>query len=188
MWEDWDVHMRRNYPVRYFLWETVPNALWPLWRSLKAAHYWLRCHLLPSCRYHLLDLRGVDPLSTYTHGYVDPCEVMRLSAWAALRAYVAEGPTDPATWATPEELAGDLKDQKFHYDEAMELHRWWMQGRAVEQAKVDALYEATRVAISDGEDAYRAATKVWLDYYRWMEEHEEEQFLRLCKIRRTLWT
>lgn len=189
-WEDWEEHVRAKYPIRYFLLETLPNTVWyPLRRFFKTTFYWLRCHLLPGSRYHLLDLRGVDPLPpAYTHGYLDPCTVMQLAAWAALRAYVAEGPSDPGVWGTPEELAGSLKDQKFFYDEAMELHEWWMHGRAVEQAKGDALYKAVDASVPAGKEAHEAATKAWLDYYRWMEEHEEEQFLRLCRIRRTLWT
>lgn len=187
-WEEWTEHVRAAYPIRYFLLETVLDVLRPVWQRLKAARYWLRCHLLPGSRYHLLDLRGVDPLSTYTHGYMDPCTVMQLAAWAALRAYVAEGPADPGVWGTPEELAGSLKDQKFFYDESINLHEWWMTGRRAEHAKGDALYDATQASIPAGKVTYDAAKKAWLDYYRWMEEHEEEQFLRLCKIRRTLWT
>lgn len=190
-WEDWEEHVRKEYPVRFFLSETLPNFFRPVGWKAGRVWYWIKCHVLPSHRFHLLDFRGVDPLHEYTHGYMDPCTVVWLAAWAALRSYVEkEEPTDPASWASPEELAEEpLKDQKARYDEAIELHRWWMKGRAAEEAEESRLHKAVDDArTTHDREAYDEASRPWLEYHRWREDHDEEMFLRLCKLRRSLWT
>src|ERR1035437_5464564 len=37
------------------------------------------------------------------------------------------------------------------------------------------IYKAVEAAIPEGKVVYDAAKKAWLDYYRWLEDHEEEQ-------------
>lgn len=184
-WEDWEAEVRGRYPVRFWLTRTMPDFFRPVWWRVRDAVYWLRCHVVPRYRYHLVDLRGVDPLVPYTHGYLDPCSVMRLAAWKALRDYVEKaGPTDPASWATPAELAEPhLKAQKDRYDEVMALYRWWMVERADDDAAVSELYRLTRQP-----ETREASLKAWLDANDQVDRRDEEMFLRLAKLRPFLWT
>lgn len=200
-WEDWDEYVKGKYPVRYWLVEELPKYFWPVRRKVKDAWYWVKCHTLPSHRWHKLDLRGVDPLSNYTHGYVDPCEVMKLAAWAALRSYV-EKELDHERYLyegdagyTDEELGEEwYKEQKrCRYDEPMALYKYWMEGRAAEQKEEARLFELTKINKKNALEAlnkeeYEAASKEWLDYHRACEAREQEMFLRLCAIREYLWT
>lgn len=190
-WDDWEEWAQREYPIRYFLRYTLGDAL-KSW-AYRVGHAWYRakCAILPSHHYHLVDLRGVDPLSDYTYGYRDPCSVMYLAAWAALRQYVEqEEPQDPASWASPEQLAEEpLRTQKEKYDEAMALHRWWTVERRAEQEKEHELHDLVEAARKlKNRDGFEAAAKVWLDYAHALELKEQDQFLRLAKLRPYLWT
>jgi len=190
-WEDWEEHIQRTYPYRYFVVVTVPRIFRPLWRACDRFGYWLKCHLLRSYRFHLLDLRGVDPLSDYTHGYMDPCQTMYLAGWAALRSYIEkEQPENPASLATPEQLQEEhFIDWQSAYDEAVALHRWWTIERAQEENESEKLYAVVRAAAETRNRAlYEEASKTWLAYRNKLEEKEQEQFLRLAKIRPRLWT
>lgn len=194
-WEDWNEHVRHLMPVRFFLLHSVPYAWYPIEGKISRAFYWLQCHTMKKHRWHLLDFRGVDTIDKYTHGYMDPSTVMWLAAWAALRRYIEEGkPTlleaeDFAAAPQDEDSQKCLRDQNDRLRELQELHAWWTVGRVEENAKEELLYEASNKARKGGDEKlYRAITKSWIDYASWREEHEEEQFLRLVKLRRYLWT
>lgn len=189
-WEDWEEHVKRLHPVRFFFARTLPDSVAPIGWKLGRAWYWIKCHTLPSHRFHLLDLRKADPVHPYTHGYRDPCSIVEAASWLALRMYLDEEPVDPASWATPKELAEPhLARQKADYDEAVALWKWWSEGRREEEAREGELFRTVQAAKeAKDREAYEAASKPWLEYHRWREEHAEEMLLRLFKIRRTLWT
>lgn len=190
-WEDWHTHVQKEYPIRYVLSEVVARWFSFQWARLEHMWYWLKCHLLPSYRFHKLDLRGVDPTEPkYTHGYISPPEVLWLSAWASLCLYVNEKPQDPELWFTDDDLREPgLALQKANYDEAMTLHHWWTIGRKQEHEEEDRLYQVMQGwALARNREAYKEAQTVWLDTTRRNEEKEDEMLLRLVKIRRSLWT
>ena len=123
-WEDWHEYVQIRYPIRYFLAEAVPEwgKHWLIW-PIRRFWAWLLDYLLPSRRYHLLDLRGVDPLSSYRHGYLDPCEMFRLAGWAALMRWHRE--SGSRQWV----------DQRERYREAAELILYWTVTRIQRQAR-----------------------------------------------------
>jgi hypothetical protein len=138
----------------------------------------------------MLDLRGVDPLSKYTHGYMDPGDVMWLAGWAALRQFVElEQPQDPAEWWTPEEaLEPHNIRHKANHDEAMALYRYWMEERREEERELDALYrEIPRKPRPENKDVYESKMEVWMTRSREMEERAEKMWLRLAALRLFLW-
>lgn len=201
-WEDWEEYVRDRHPVKYFLVETFPKLFRPLQRLVKNTWYWIKCHTLPSHRWHKLDLRGVDPLSDYTHGHMDPCEVMRLGVWAALRAYMEKGDFE-AQRRLHEGLTEEEKvdpvfvEQKLQRcDEPKALYDYWMKGRLEEKKEEIRLWsicqdygkKAREEALVDGDrEGYDAAMVKFSDFCQAREQKEEEMFLRLCAIRRHLW-
>src|SRR6185295_2256450 len=61
-WQDWHRYVKQLHPTKYFIVESLPkffryNVYWPIKRPIEKAHYWLVSHLIPSRRYHMLDLR-----------------------------------------------------------------------------------------------------------------------------------
>jgi hypothetical protein len=195
-WDDWTEYVKEKHPVKYFLVETLPDFFRPIGWKIGRIWYWLKCHVHPGYRFHLVDLRGVDPLSCYTHGYNDPSAVMFLAAWKALRDYIEkEEPVDPATWATPEEMLREgLIDQKVKcFDEPHALYKYWMEERVAEKAEEERLYALCKKDKKDAlaianEDAYDKASEAWLAYHRACEAREQEMFLKLCALREYLWT
>jgi len=198
-WDDWEEIVRKKHPIKYFLDKSVPYALLPIQGRIERAWYWIQCHTLPSYRFHIIDLRGVDPTSEYTHGYMDPGEVMRIAAWATLRSYVEkelvhERYEDEENY-TPDELGEEwYKEQKrVRYEEPMALYKYWMEERAAEKKEEARLFALTRINQKNAlealnKEAYQAASDVWLKYHRACEAREQEMFLRLCAIREYLWT
>jgi hypothetical protein len=189
-WEDWTEYVKAKYPVRYFLIETLPNIIRPLGWKLGRMWYWLKCHILPSYKFHLVDLRGVDPLSSYTHGYNDPCAVMYLTAWKALRDYIEkEKPTDPTKVFPLEKLQQDyiIEQNNKKYYEPHALYKYWMEERLLEEKEENRLFKLCEdCAIS--EEAYQKASDEWIAYHKARQEREQEMFMKLCSIREYLWT
>jgi hypothetical protein len=192
-WEDWREHCRKQYPVRYFLAEVLPlvikmSLLWPMGR----VRDWVLDHVVPSRRCHILDLRGVDPLVTYRHGYMDPCHVFWLAGWASLMRWnreSAEG-KNPRQWMTPE-MHADLgyQAQLQTYDEAIALVEYWTVTRIERDRRCSDLYRVVKTIAPTPEnrERYEAATDEWLSYYRESESLEDSMFMRLVAIRCHLW-
>jgi len=184
-WEDWVDHVRAHYPIRYVLLELLPMwvrrwVVWPL-RRLRAL---VLDHALPRRRYHLLDLRGVDPLSVYRHGYLDPCEVFRLAGWACLLRWYRE------SGAEYDQRDLDPESTQFkQYDQAIELVHYWTITRVARDKQCDHLRAAVdRIpATPENRARHEAAKDHWLDHYRLSEELEEQMWLRLAALRPFLW-
>ena len=194
-WEDWEALVRIRFPVRYFLTQTLPEWFRPIQFRIHDTHYWLKCHFVKRHRHHLLDLRAVDPVEKYSHGYLDPCHVMWLAGWAALRMWVEhEKPVDPATYLTAEEaLEPHNVAQKASYDEAMALYRYWMVERGEEAKELERLYSEYREvkvqAVMDGSRAqYEQARDRWLAQNGLTESRAELMWKRLAEVRPYLWT
>ncbi len=190
-WEDWDAIVRKKHPVRWFVNKTIPEAFDPAIRAFEDAWYWLQCHTRRDRRYHLVDLRGVDPLSNYTHGWLDADTVIELSAWQALRRYIEkEKPTDPASFLTPEELENEgARHQKEMWDEAHRLYNWWVHDRLDEKKKQTKLLRASQKAKKAlDKTAYDLATEAWNKYRKECEAVDDANFKRLVEIRKFLWT
>lgn len=183
-WEDWHEEVKRDYPVRYWLTETVPRFFGR--KAYWVGEWWYRikCAVLPSYRFHLLDLRHPGPGIEYEYGFRDVDTVMLWSCFVCLRSYIEkEEPWDPADGSTPEELAQEpLKSQKARYDEARALYDWWMKGRLEEEAYEKVLFR--QFEQNETEDTRDA----WVTYRQWLEDREQEMLLRLIKIRGGLWT
>lgn len=192
-WDEWREYVRAQYPARYFVRETIPDAADTVLRKTRDALYWLKCHTLPAYRFHLLDLRGVDRVQRYSYGYTDPREVMTVAGWAALDMWVKEEPFNPHESDEEEEDPELLAQHIARYDEAMTLHRWWFVERAGEHAEIDreyGLYSSRRQELVTARDheGYEALTKEWLARCQTRDEKEQAMWMRLAALREYLWT
>jgi len=191
-WEDYYDRIKKYYSIKYFLFITAPRFFRiKVWRHFVDAVYWLKCHIIKDYKFHLIDLRGIDPVNKYTHGYRDPGDSLELACWAMLRRYVEKcEPSDPATWAEPNEIkvGGDLYHQKMIYDEFMELYNWWMKDRFEYEKEGDKLYKELRKTMNSyDDDLFDQVNKKVAEYRAWVEEQEDERFMRLIKLRKYLW-
>lgn len=197
-WEDWQVYVKENYPIRYFFREELPRKVLPYTRKLKDAVYWVKCHTLKDYRFHLLDFRGVDPLYKYTHGYMDPYGKFELAGWACLRDYVenhlsAEERIHRLFGESEEEWE---KNQIENHNAVMDLYTWWTATRLAESDEEKRLFEVydrlreSAMLAKDPEplrEDYEKAEKAWSSYHAWREQKNDTMFRRLVYLRHFLW-
>jgi len=193
-WEDWHAYCEEHFPTKYFLANQLGRKVARIEQKIENAWYWLKCHTLPQYKFHMLDLRGVDPLSEYTYGYRDPYGIMELSAWAALRIYVEQHlwPEDRVIKDVNPDDEETLQAQIKAHNEVITLYDWWMRGRGIEEEAHNLLYEKAKAAggeaIAAGDkDAYDQSHDEWLADGRRMDQKKEEMFNRLVAVRRYLW-
>lgn len=202
-WQDWHAHVKALHPVKYFLIETLTDfvkfKIWfPIKRPISDAHYWLVSHIVPSRRYHMLDLRQpigkgeLANIDSYRYGWRDVPEKMLYAMFNLLGEYLnEEKPHDLTQWYTREQIEADegFKSQQDAIDEARAIYHWWTVGKKEEekaQSDEQHLWWMAKKAKKLDE------AKVHWDKMREMEEANEakvdEMIARLMKIRRTLWT
>ncbi len=200
-WEDWHATVKEMHPVKYWIAETAADFIryniWlPIKRPFENMRYWLVSHLIPSRRYHMLDLRqpclkGSDQ-ECYRYGWCDVPDKMLYAMFNLLGEYLnKENPQEPIQWRTREQIEADemLKTQQAALDEANAIYDWWTVTRHAEAGTRNHLL-----------DDWIAARKVKAinraEYLRTMLEAQEkfnedkidEMVARLMKIRRSLWT
>ena len=192
-WEDWREHCSQRYPVRYFLQETFPLAIrqWVVWPAERAVNAVLD-QIVPSRRMHLFDLRGIDPLSPYEHGYLDPSLVFWLVGWGSLMRWHRESSQrkNPRVWMSAEQQAApEHRAQLESYDELIALVHYWTVTRIERDHRCGELYKALRAIAPTAEnrERYETTNREWLDYHQESERLEEEMWLRLAKMREYLW-
>jgi hypothetical protein len=187
-WEDWEEHVKKHHPVKYFLLRGVGGYISTRAYRLKQSWYQFTCRILPSRRFHVLKLSNIDPVESYSIGYLDPCDQMYLAVWACFIRYVEKcKPEDPATYLTAEELAAEPRI-KAEYDETMRLYKWFTVGQVLEYEAVEELRREMSSFLSTGDAVgYNTAQNRWSSALRLFEEHKEERFLRVCKLRPLLW-
>jgi hypothetical protein len=199
-WEDYDRYIAEHYPVKNFLVNTLPRFVRrkivnPVYVPLNEAYYWLVSHVIPSRRYHMLDLRqpykegDAVNLDCYRWGWCDVPEKMLYAMFNLLGEYLAEEPTDLRKWHTPEEIEADagMKEQQHNLDESRAIHKWWTVERNVEMTAIQDMtmkwHDAREVRDPRAEEYWKQLK----DMQAWFEEREDDMVGRLMAIRRSLW-
>jgi hypothetical protein len=193
-WEEYAIYIEEHYPIRKFIINVVGNFLnYKVWGSIKRpvgkTFYWLKCHILPSHRYHKLDLRQKEK-GGYRYGWIDVDHKMLYAWFNLLEEYFKEEPYDLSKTHSLEEIATNpnLTIQYAPLKEAKDILHWWKVGRQEERRIINnisdqwySLYEKRL----DNESGYWAAkVKAEQD----LEDKTDQMLMRLIKIRRTLWT
>jgi hypothetical protein len=192
-WQDWHRTVKQMHPVKYWIAETFGDwlrySVWlPIKRPFEKAHYWLVSHIVPSRRYHMLDLRQPGG---YQYGWQDVPEKMLYAMFNLLGEYLnKESPHDLTQWYTREQIEADagLKKQQDDIEEARAIYHWWTVERKKEfEAKAELTSEwcaAKKAKAPNKEELWAAVRKMDED----LDKKEDEMIARLMKIRRTLWT
>ena len=200
-WEDYYADLKKTYPIRYFLAETLADflrykILSPITRPFKNFKYWLISHVVPSRKYHMLDLRQPkNDNDNYRYGWLDTDHRMLYANFNLLNEFVTHEMSNfycPSLVECDDENCGaSNKAQRDVYFTILDLHNWWNNYRKMEAAANDALQHAWyerrhKHKIFDEETdrlwtAHLAADEAFL-------EKETEMLIRLIKIRKSLWT
>jgi hypothetical protein len=188
-WEDYYDYLKTTFPIRAFIAITVADWLYyTVWMTIKRpvanAYYWLVSHLIPSRRYHMLDLRQPGG---YRYGWADIDSRLVYAMFNLLDLFVKhEMPNFYCP--TEEEVAKEpaYKTQRDAYIEIEAIHRWWNVDRVA--AKKAISDELNRLYGTRGTrptaDEREALHKMEAD----LEAKMEEMMVRLVKVRGSLWT
>jgi len=144
-WEDYYAHMKQLYPFRYFINETLPDFLkhkiwWRFSIPAEKLRYFLVSHLIPSRRYHMLDLRQKNG---YRYGWSDTPERMMYAMFNLLDQYITkEEPYDLTESYSKEEIDADtaLTIQQNNLIEARTIHHWWTVERTKEKTQLEIFF------------------------------------------------
>ena len=205
-WEDWHEEVKALHPIKYWIAETAGDFLrykvwFPIKRPFEKFHYWFVSHVIPSRRYHMLDLRqpcakdGVNEVGEcYRYGWRDVPEKMLYALFNLLGEYLKEEPYELTTHYTIEQINADaaLKNQHETLQEARAIHHWWTVERH-ESAKIreDLLHRWSELhKIKEKRDSGEAQQvfDVMHNADADAEKKVDEMIARLMKIRRSLWT
>ena len=201
-WQQWHRTVKDMHPVKYFLSETLASFVkrkvyWPIKRPISDAHYWLVSHLVPSRRYHMLDLRQVHhhdrnhPTKCYHYGWVDVPDKMLFALFNLLGEYLTkEKPHDPLEWLSQEKIDADdgLKAQQAHINEARAIHHWWTVERDEQIDHRDRILSMWSAAKKRKDPQKEVLWDMLKELEAKLEAKDDEMVARLMKIRRTLWT
>lgn len=197
-WEDWHVEVKKRHPIKYWIAETASDFLrfkiwFPIKKPFSKAYYWLTSHLIPSRRYHMLDLRQPGG---YQYGWQDVDSRMLYAMFNLLKEYFKEEPYDLSKDYSIEEINADpgRKTQYEHLQEAKAILHWWEVSR-IEDAKArdDLLHQWSKLrkatkALPGSDETVDKMWAVLQNAEQDDDKKEDEMIARLMKIRRTLWT
>lgn len=203
-WEMYYDRVQELYPVRFFLASTLPEFFRRCWyRSVQGPVdliYWLKCHLLPSYKYHLVDTRKADP--SYTHGWIDTDQRMVLAMFTLLIEFVElemphgyffpseeDAAKDDGTWECG---VGGYRAQRDQYLEFMAIYNYWKVERPEledQHNNLTSLWSKAREKSMgpQGEETERLWKEVQESKDK-MDKRLEEMLHRLIDIRKVLWT
>lgn len=191
-WEDWEEKVKELYPVRYFLVEELVPWIRRKWRRYaKDPLYWLKCHLHPKHRYHMLDLRQpkVKGEYAYRYGWMDSDTQMVFALFNILNNFVKY---EMPSWYCPseEEIAEDesLMGQRHKYLEVKAIHYWWNVDRKRQEAALSELTSKWHDAHTTGDPSEHQLWKDLDDLKKSNKDKEDEMLVRLLKVRGSLWT
>lgn len=200
-WEDWHAEVKKLHPVKYWIAETAGDFLrYKVWlritRPITDAHYWFVSHVIPSRRFHMLDLRQpkgeISNIDAYRYGWNDVPEKMLYAMFNLLKEYFKEEPYELTTHYTLEEINADfgMKAQYETLQEAKTILHWWQVGRK-EERKIysDLLHRWSELrkdkkTRKEADQVFEVMKNTEADW----ENKTDEMIARLMKIRRSLWT
>lgn len=189
-WEDYYADLKKAYPIRYFFAETLADFLrfkvWaPIVKPFKDFKYWFVSHVVPSRRYHMLDLRQPNG---YRYGWQDTDRRMLYANFNLLNEFVKHEMED-FYCPTPDECSDEgSRIQRNTYFEIHEIHNWWNVERQKELNAIDKLtndwWKAKKAIDPRASELFDELQSLKQKY----DEKEEEMLIRLIKVRKSLWT
>lgn len=203
-WKDWHEDARKNYPIRYFLSETVP--MWyrvHIYMNVSHFWYWIKYRLYKKS--HLLDLRQphTNTGDDYRWGRLDEYSQMLYACFNILMNYIKSSRNgyvysiDDIEYLQKQILNTENEYERHHLEQDLEffkevryLHYYWTVARKRQLKDRDEI-------LSEWSDSLETRhtdpeyTKLLWDKLRKIEEEtivkEEEALIRLVKIREKLW-
>ena len=207
-WKEYNVIVRRDYPIRFFFSETLSDFfVYKMFKPIKNVWYYIVSHIVPSRRYHMLDLRQPKGSPTeYRYGWIDSDWQMTFAMFNILVRYVEiempHGFFVPTAedFKNPDITQDEVQSMLRHiekYNEIMALYNYWKIERPILEAKHDEALTAWHTAkeknggsISSVNDTPEIK-RLWNELNVISDARDkklEEMLHRLVDIRSCLWT
>jgi hypothetical protein len=188
-WEDYIEHLKATFPIRAFIAITLYEFLYyTVWCNIKhpfiEVHYWLVSHIIPSRRYHMLDLRQPNG---YRYGWQDIDHRLVYAMFNLLNLFVEK---EDRYCPTEEDVAAEphLKAQRDACHEIQAIYTWWNVDRIAAEKAIEneqnRLYGDWALRSLPTSDERAALYKMETD----LDAKTEEMMIRLVKVRGWLWT
>jgi hypothetical protein len=204
-WEDYYEEIAQKFPIRNFFGITLPDfikyKIWfRIWVPYNTLYQYLVSHLVPSQRYHMLDLRQpcdknqAVNFDCYRYGWVDVPERMLYAMFNLLDKYIEENPYalsyEYSQWEV--ENTPDLQHGYELQQETKAILHWWKVERKESLLNLEKMSKEL-VELADNKDKLSPGeySEKCTRYHQAKEDLEtkaDEMLIRLIKIRRELWT
>lgn len=195
-WEDWEVKAKKEFPIRYFLSETFP-VWYAVHFSMRIDNfvYFIKSHLVPSRRHHILDLRQPKTDSNfdnYRYGHIDAYKKINYALFNILRQFIeVEHKGNYQKYIDLQKSCGlenvdDLEEIKLVYN--------WL---TVEKPKKEKEYSdrlsewcmlnKSILGIEDETPEMRSKINNVRRLEKELDDDETEMLIRLVKVRHQMW-
>lgn len=191
-WYDWKENAKKEYPIRYYFQETLPHIIKHWWLKYVDRPYWeLKYRLIPKHRYHMMDTGLTPAYYELNVRMLHACfnEFKDFYEYQLRRGY--------GDW-----IKDESKEYQDNWAEMTALYDWWVNVHNKPNREEVELIPYPKLP-SDKDDIYyifsdrERDTPVMKEWRRVSKENEKitakwkeqetEMFIRLIKIRDTLW-
>jgi hypothetical protein len=123
-WETWHEEVKYKFPVRYFIFETLPDYISSCYYTIDRFLYKIKS--LYFKKFHLLDIRPKNGIN-YKYGYRDPCEQILYANMAILCNFIEKEFESIDSLKKSIDVCkkeGHARGEKI--EKALEIYNWWM--------------------------------------------------------------
>lgn len=188
-WDKWRDDMKARFPVRYFIYESIPDVWDDIWkygihRFFKNIKWKILHRYHPKYKYHIVRTR-LEP------GYYDPDTQMFEAVFGLLCDYVENNTKwEVINWESDEQHSQAWKEMN-------DLVYWYKEIYPNREDILDAARPEPHISMKklmgnmDEHDPEVGAYRKYMDFRTEMEakwkQEEEDQLIRVIKLREFLW-
>lgn len=190
--EVWDIfhqQMKENHPIKYFLSETLPLRFRvDIIMRIEEVFYFLRSHLVPSRRYHKLDLRQPKRgnYNQYRYGWLDASEQIFFANMNILVSFIEKEFGGYEEFLLRIEW---LKEEKYSCEGEIDLAQiywWWHNTRYFDHLILDHMLDSW-YECEEGKQK-EMLFKLHTEEEARLNELDTEMLCLLMKRRGIMWT
>jgi len=144
-WEDFDDLLKVKYPIRFFLFKTLPEKIkYKIWnRYFVKLYNYIFFNFIK--KHHLLDLRQIENdnyIDNYKYGYLPIPDKILYANFNILKQYIDSKPINLRHEFSEYDINLDpvLKHQQYVFDESHEIYFWWENTRKLYIKKLNDLF------------------------------------------------
>lgn len=194
-WQDYYRELKKNFPIKFFMLKTLPdyikyNIYYAALRPIKDAIYYLKCHLIPSKRYHLLSL--VQPKTNtnddYTYGWIDADNQILLANMNIVVSFVEDeigldNFKKRLAW-----LHANIESAQSYENESkiLDIYNWWKFSRKEllrrEAKLIDSWHGTKDAKVKQNE------WEIYSELKERIKKEEQDMLKLLIDVREYMWT